>query len=48
MVAGQSWIVETEFATANNQGRHLVEDPTTGYLHLVFDYGEDNHSRTCA
>jgi hypothetical protein len=42
--AGQGFYTETPFATAYNQGRHLVEDPTTGWLHIVYAYGETDVS----
>ncbi len=43
-VAGQSFPTETQYATAYNQGRHLALDPVTGWLHLVFAYGETDDS----
>jgi hypothetical protein len=37
---GQPFYTNSPLATAYNQGRHLVLDPTTGWLHLVYAYGE--------
>jgi len=44
VVAGQDFPSQTQLATAYNQGRHLVLDPTTGWLHLVYAYGDDDDS----
>ncbi len=40
-MVGQSFPTETQYATAFNQGRHLALDPTTGWLHLVYQYKGD-------
>ncbi|MBM3313540.1 T9SS type A sorting domain-containing protein [candidate division WOR-3 bacterium] len=44
MAAGQGFFSETPLATAYNQGRHLALDPTTGWLHLVYAYGDADTS----
>jgi hypothetical protein len=44
MVGGQPFYTDSPHATAYNQGRHLALDPVTGWLHLVYAFGETDAS----
>ncbi len=39
-VAGQPFYTKSQTATGVNHSRHLALDPVTGWLHLVYAYGE--------